>query len=43
MSFAPSLERDWFFDVIVLDGELAVPSTRNPLQRGRIPTRGLAV
>jgi hypothetical protein len=27
----------------VLDGELAVPSTRNPLQRGRIPARGLRI
>ena len=25
---------------VVLDGELAVPCTRNPLQRGRIPSRG---
>jgi len=23
--------------LVVLDGELAVPCTRNPLQRGRIP------
>ena len=27
---------------VVLDGELAVPCTRNPLQRGRIPFRGSA-
>jgi len=26
--------------VTVLGGELAVPCTRNPLQRGRIPARG---
>jgi len=25
----------------VLDGEVAVPCTRNPLQRGRIPVFGL--
>ena len=29
-----------YCDVVVLDGELAVPCTRNPLQRGRIPFRG---
>jgi hypothetical protein len=28
---------------VVLDGEVAVPSTRNPLQRGRIPARGRAM
>jgi hypothetical protein len=27
----------------VLDGEVAVPCTRNPLQRGRIPARGYGV
>lgn len=29
-----------FLSVAVLDGEVAVPCTRNPLQRGRIPARG---
>jgi len=27
--------------MVVLDGELAVPCTRNPLQRDRIPPRGV--
>ena len=27
---------------VVLGGELAVPCTRNPLQRGRSPSRGPA-
>ena len=29
--------------MVVLDGEPAVPCTRNPLQRDRIPARGLAL
>jgi len=30
-----------YYDMAVLGGELAVPCTRNPLQRDRTPTRGL--
>ena len=36
------LPRSPTIELAVLDGELAVPCTRNPPQRGRIPPQGLA-
>ena len=39
-ALAPALAVDYPRQVTVLGGELAVPCTRNPLQRGLIPVRG---
>src|SRR5688572_8050991 len=40
LSQGPCVQRHYVLHGAVLGGEVAVPCTRNPLQRGRIPARG---